>query len=99
MFRHVVMFKWADDVDGAHVAAVAAGLDGLVAAIPEIRRYRHGPDAGVSDGNYDYVVVGDFDSVDDYRRYRDHEAHRALIRDLIAGRLAERAAVQYEIGA
>ncbi|HEY5663613.1 MAG TPA: Dabb family protein [Ilumatobacter sp.] len=96
MFRHVVMFKWTDDVDAAHVAAVSAALDGLVAAIPEIRSYRHGPDAGVNSGNYEYVVVGDFDSADDYVVYRDHPAHRAMIADLITGRVAERAAIQYE---
>jgi hypothetical protein len=98
MFRHVVMFKWADDVDADHVAAVAAGLDGLVDAIPEIRSYRHGPDAGVNAGNFDYVVVGDFVSADDYVTYRDHPTHQAFIANLIAGRVADRAAVQYELG-
>ena len=47
MFRHVVMFSWNDTVDAAHVAAVAAQLDGLVAVIPEIKAYLHGPDAGL----------------------------------------------------
>lgn len=98
VFRHVVMFRWADEADAGHVDAVAAGLDELVDLIPEIRAYRHGPDAGVNEGNYDYVVVGDFASRDDYVVYRDHPAHQALIRDLIAGRVAGRAAVQYEIG-
>ncbi len=95
MFRHVVMFRWADDVDDAHVAEVARRLDELPEAIPVIRSYLHGVDAGVNDGNYDYVVVGDFDSVDDYVTYRDHPVHAAFIADLIAGRVAERAAVQY----
>lgn len=98
MFRHVVMFRWADDVDDAHVAAVAAGLDALVDVIPEIKVYRHGPDAGVNADNFDYVVVGDFDSVDDYLVYRDHPVHQQFIRDLISGRVAGRAAVQYHLG-
>ena len=55
MFRHVVMFSWNDTVDAAHVAAVAAQLDGLVAVIPEIKAYLHGPDAGLNPGNFDYV--------------------------------------------
>jgi hypothetical protein len=97
VLRHVVMFKWNEDVDDAHVAAVAAALDGLVDQIPEIRRYEHGPDVGVNDGNFDYVVVGDFDSVDNYLVYRDHPVHRAFIADLIAGRVADRAAVQYVV--
>lgn len=97
MFRHVVMFKWADGVDTDHVTAVAAGLDNLAATIDQIKQYRHGRDLGLSDQNFDYVVVGDFDSPDDYVVYRDHPVHKAFIAELIAGRITERAAVQYEI--
>ena len=97
MFRHVVMFRWADHVDVAHVERIWAGLSELPAAIPEIRAYHHGRDAGLVDTNYDYVVVGDFDDVDGYVAYRDHPVHRKVIDDLIAGNVAERAAVQYEI--
>lgn len=97
MLRHVAMFKWADDVDEEHVAAVSAGLDRLPSVIEQIKQYRHGPDLGLSDRNFDYVVVGDFDSSDDYITYRDHPVHREFIAELIAGRTSERAAVQYEI--
>ncbi len=97
MFRHVVMFKWADDVDDDHVAAVGAGLDNLAVTIEQIKQYRHGSDAGLSDQNFDYVVVGDFDTADDYAVYRDHSVHQQFITELIAGRITERAAVQYEI--
>jgi hypothetical protein len=95
MFRHVVMFRWSDGVDEAHVAAVARRLDALPAAIPELRSYRHGADAGVNEGNFDYVVVADFDAPDDYITYRDHPVHTAVIAEMIAGRVDDRAAVQY----
>jgi hypothetical protein len=96
MFRHVVMFKWNDDVDDGHIAAVSAGLDDLAATIEQIKDYRHGPDVGLSDQNFDYVVVGDFESADDYLVYRDHPVHQEFIAELIAGRVGQRAAVQYE---
>ena len=48
MLRHVVMFRWAEDVDDAHVAAVAAELDQLPPQIPEIAVYRHGRDLGIT---------------------------------------------------
>ena len=95
VFRHVVMFRWSEGVDDAHVAEVGRRLDELPAAISAITAYRHGADAGVNDGNFDYVVVADFDSVDDYVTYRDHPVHAAVIADMIAGRVAERSAVQY----
>ena len=95
-FRHVVMFTWTDEVDADHVARVRAGLDRMPTVIDTIRDYVHGPDVGESDGAYDYVVVADFDDIDGYRTYRDHPDHQQLIQDLIAGRVAARAAVQYD---
>jgi hypothetical protein len=95
VFRHVVLFRWADHVDDAHVDRVAAGLDGLPGTISEIRAYHHGRDAGLADTNYDYVVVGDFDDEAAYLTYRDHPVHRKLVDDLFTGNVAERAAVQY----
>ncbi len=97
MFRHVVMFKWADGVDGGHVAAAADGFNKLADVIPEIQSYRHGADLGLSEQNYDYVVVGDFASADDYIVYRDHPVHQQFIADMIMGNISERAAIQYEI--
>ena len=97
--RHVVMFRWNDTVDEAHVGVLGARLDALPETIPEIRSYRHGADVGVNEGNYDYAVVGDFASLGDYLVYRDHPAHRALIAELIADRITDRAAVQFELDA
>ena len=97
MIRHVVTFVWNDDVDDEHVAAVAAGLDRLVATLPTIDNYRHGRDLGLGEGNADYVIVGDFASVDDYIAYRDHPDHQAFIAELIAGRVTQRSAVQYDV--
>lgn len=90
------MFSWADDVDDAHIAAVSAALDTLPGKIDMLRNYRHGPDVGISDGNFDYVVVADLDNADDFATYRDHPDHVAVIQGLLAGRVEQRAAVQYE---
>ncbi len=92
------MFKWNDDVDAAHVEATGAALDALVATIPEVREYRHGPDLGISEGNYDYAIVGEYASVDDYVTYRDHPDHQQVIADYIKDRISARAAVQYDAG-
>ena len=97
-FRHVVLFTWNDSVDDEHLAAVEAGLATLPGLIPEIAEYRFGVDAGVNEGNFDFAVVADFASVDDYLVYRDHPDHRALIANLVTGHVATRAAVQYSLG-
>ena len=95
MFRHVVMFKWVDGVGSAHIEAMADALDALVATVDEVVSYRHGADVGISDGNFDYAIVGDYASVEDYEVYRDHPEHQRIIAELIKPHVAERAAVQY----
>jgi hypothetical protein len=55
-----------------------------------------GDDAGLTEGNYHFVVVGDFDDVDGFLAYRDHPAHQKVIADSIRPILASRAAVQHE---
>jgi hypothetical protein len=97
MFRHVVMFRWNEGVDDTHVAELGRGLDELGRTMAGVVAYHHGPDAGVNQSNFDYVVVGDFAGVDDYIAYRDHPEHQALIARLIAGYVADRSAVQYEL--
>ena len=57
----------------------------LPGRIPEIRGYTIGTDAGVNEGNFDLVIVADFDDVDGYVVYRDHADHQAVIREHIAG--------------
>ena len=95
-FRHVVMFQWADDAPEDQVERVRAGLEDLRSVIPEIRSYVHGSDVGVSEGNFDYVLVADFDNVNDWRVYRDHPVHVLFIEEHIKGKVKNRGAVQYQ---
>jgi hypothetical protein len=96
VIRHIVMFRWTAETTPADVAAIAEGLGGLPAAIAEIRDYRFGHDLGISEGNYDFVVVAEFADTEDYLAYRDHPLHRALSAERIAPHVAERAVVQFE---
>ena len=96
MFRHVVMFEWVDGVDNADIDAMADALDALVAPVPEVVSYVHGPDVGISEGNFDYVIVGEYASVEDYVVYRDHPEHQRIIAELVKPHVAKRAAVQFQ---
>lgn len=97
MFRHVVMLRWLPDATPEQRSAVESGLAALPAVIPEIRDYTIGADAHVNEGNYDLVVVADFDDVNGYLVYRDHPDHVAVITERIRPILADRAAVQHEL--
>jgi hypothetical protein len=50
----------------------------------------------VNSGNYEFAVVADFATLDDYLVYRDHPDHKQVIVDLIVPNIADRAAVQFE---
>jgi hypothetical protein len=94
--RHVVMFRFGDGTTDEQVKALADGLDRMPAAVGTVLDYRHGRDAAITEGTYDYAVVGDFATVDDYLTYRDHPEHQALIRELVRPIVVERALVQFE---
>ncbi|MER5651117.1 Dabb family protein [Streptosporangium sp. NPDC002524] len=97
MFRHVVLFTWKEESTEEQRARVAEELGKLPAAITEIRSYTLGPDAGVNPGNYQFAVVADFDSAEDFVVYRDHPLHQAAIADHIKPIVASRAAAQFEV--
>jgi hypothetical protein len=96
MFRHVVLFTWTQDATQEQQQRVADELRKLPAAIPELRAYHVGADAGVNTGNFAFAVVADFDSVQDYLVYRDNPQHQEVITQHIRPIMATRAAVQYE---
>lgn len=90
------MFRWADGVTDQQVQALRQALSELPAAIPELRDYRVGPDAGLVDENWDFVVVADVDDADGWRAYVAHPAHRKVISEQLGPMQTERAAIQYE---
>jgi hypothetical protein len=97
MFRHVVMFKWTEAATEEQKRNVSARLAQLPDAIPELKAYHFGPDVGINDGNYDFVVVADFADRAAYLSYRDNPEHRAAVDEAITPIRADRAAVQYEL--
>jgi hypothetical protein len=95
MFRHVVMFRFRPEASAEQRQAMAESLSGLPAAVPQIRRYVIGPDARELEGNWDFVIVADFDTVEDWRIYTADATHQQVITERIRPIIAERAAVQY----
>ena len=96
MITHLVLFRLRDDADDEAAAAILDGLAALPGQIPEIRSYRFGRDLDLVDGTWDIGLAAEFDSVDDWRTYRDHPAHQAFIAERIAPAVAERVSVQFE---
>jgi len=95
MFRHVVMMQFAPHATDEDVDAMVQGLRALPSLVPEIRTYSVGLDAGLVEGNFDLVVVGDFDDVDGYLAYNANADHQALIAERLKPFVVGRSAVQY----
>ena len=93
MFRHVSLLRFTDP---AAVERVTAAIAILPSIIPTLREYRFGPDAGLTEGNFDLGIVADFDDVAGYEEYRDNAEHQRIIAEVIRPALADRAAVQYD---
>jgi hypothetical protein len=97
MIRHVVMLSWNDKCNDEAVAAVTEGLAGLPAKIPQIRSYQFGPDVQIDRRNADYVLIGDFESEEDYQVYVSHPAHVEFMTKLTAPILDSFRAARFEL--
>ena len=76
MIRNVVLAKLKTGYDAAEVEQIQDGLRHL--NTPGTVRYTVGTDAGLRDGNWDFVIVADFEDVDAYRGYDEDAAHNEL---------------------
>ncbi|MDN3356532.1 Dabb family protein [Actinomadura sp. DC4] len=96
-FRHVVVFRWREDATEEQIRTLGERLNELPGAIPELRAYAVGADAGMNPGNADFAVVADFADRDAFLVYRDHPTHRKVIDECVTPIVAERSAVQYSL--
>jgi hypothetical protein len=97
VIRHIVLFRWDDEMTDAIEQQLVDELKAFAPTQPGVLAYHAGPDAGIVDGNWDFAVVGDFADVERYLDYRDHPQHQDIISRLSRPHAKERASVQYEI--
>lgn len=97
MIKHIVMFKFRDDVDSS-VREVAAqsfkqGIEALPAVIPFIRQVQVGFNVNSAE-KWDICLDSTFDSLDDVKAYAVHPAHKAVAVELMK-HIGERACVDF----
>jgi len=84
MLRHVLLFKFYDNVPEETRARAVAALKELGALVPEVREWSVERDIGVRPGrNHDLAQVSAFDDQAALERYRVHPEH-IRVRDLMA---------------
>ena len=97
MIRHIAMFTFTNDVTAEDVRAIDEGLAGLPGVIKEIRGYSFGSDLGFGDGNYDYAVIGEFGSAEDFHTYSTHPVHVQVLETRIKPVLDSVARIQIDL--
>ena len=97
MIRHCVLFHCSPKRPAIRSTSAAKLLLEYVATLDGVVSYRLGHDVGATDGNYDFGIVGDFETLDAYITYRDSPRHIEIAKGIVAPLLIERATVQFEI--
>lgn len=96
--KHIVMFKFRDDVSAdvrqAVREAFKKGIEALPATIPFIRSVHVGFNANPAE-KWDICLDSSFDSLDDVKAYSVHPAHKAVASELMK-HIGERACVDFE---
>ena len=86
MLRQIRMNKWRADADEATIDATIQALNDAFEAIPQIKGSFKGKNLGIAEpataaASYDYVIVHDFESVEDWKAYRADEQHQKVVRE------------------
>lgn len=98
MIVHIVAFRWKQGMPAEHVATVQSQLKEFVAELPGVVSYRCGADVAASDmANFDFAIVAEFDSIDDWRVYDKHPRHEEIRAGVVRPWIEARAAVQFEV--
>lgn len=93
MIRHIVMWKFRPGTE-AEQERFLEGLRGLQGVIPQLRASQVARSVGAD--NYDAVLVGEFDSLEDLETYKQDPRHVA-VSALCKSIRTDRVAVDYEI--
>ena len=96
MIRHVAVFRFNDDMTAGAIDHIDEMLATLPGIIPEILAFRSGRDIGLTDGAWDYGVVADFASSDNYMTYATNPDHVHMVKNVVGPHVKQSARLQYE---
>ena len=92
MIRHIVMWKFRPDTE-AEQAKFLNGLRDLQGVIPQLLKSEVAVNVG--EGNYDAVLVSEFESLEALDQYKNDPRHKA-VSALCKSIRTDRVAVDYE---
>ena len=92
MIRHIVMWKFRPGTE-AEQEQFLTGLRGLQGVVPQLLRSEVAVNVG--EGNYDAVLVSEFESLEALEAYKNDLRHKA-VSQLCKSIRVDRVAVDYE---
>lgn len=100
MIKHIVMWKFKDEAEGLtreeNLLKVKNALEALPEKIDFIRHIEVRMNVNNNGKNFDAVLVSEFDTIEDVKRYRDHPEHKK-VSAYVALVKENRACVDYEM--
>lgn len=95
MIKHMVMWKFKDEVTEADKLEMKRQLESLKGVVPSLLDIEVGMDVVGTPASKDMVLTTLFHSLSDLQAYADHPAHVAVV-EFVKPLVAERALVDYE---
>jgi len=95
MIRHVALFRFKEGVTDETIDHIDDVLATLPDIVDEIVTFASGRDVGITDGAWDYAVVSEFASIEDYQTYAASPDHVDMVKNVVGPNVAEAVRVQF----
>ena len=96
MIKHIVMWKFKDDVAAADKLEMKRQLESLKGVVPSLLQIEVGLDIVGTEVSKDMVLTTTFHSLSDLQAYTENPAHLNVVK-FVKPLIAERALVDYEV--
>ena len=96
MIKHVVMWKFKDEVSEADKQEMKRLLESLKGVVPSLIDIEIGVNVVESDAAKDMVLYSEFESVEDLIAYSGHPEHLKVV-EFVKPLVCERTVVDYEV--
>lgn len=96
MIKHIVMWKFKDEVAEADKLEMKRQLEALKGVVPTLVDIEIGMDVVGKDASKDMVLYSEFASMNDLQAYAVHPEHLKVV-EFVKPLVCERAVVDYEL--
>lgn len=97
MIRHMVAFRFREDVDATERQAMLEELNGFPAHYPAMRRWALGENISNRDDSFTHAFTVEFAHHEELLAYLGSERHEAFVRERFRPRISSRAIVSLDV--